>query len=83
MIIKKKRRKITHNWYQIQRKTKKEKEEKNQIKFNDDKIKTFEIKNKRKIFISDETKHDIAIMEIISDDDFNNEDFLDIDDLLF
>ena len=50
------------------------------LNFNNNKIKTFEIKNKRKIFMNDETKHDIAIMEIISDDGFNNKDFLDIDD---
>ena len=53
------------------------------LNFNDEKIKTIEIKNKRKIFMNDETKYDFVIMKIISDDDFNNEDYLDIDDLLF
>ena len=53
------------------------------LRFNDDEIKTIEINNKRKIFTSDEKKYDIIIIEIISDDGFNNENFLDIDDLLF
>ena len=54
------------------------------MKFNDDeKEKCIIIDKERKIYTSNEKEFDITIIEIKSSDNFNKEDFLDVDDYLY
>ena len=60
-----------------------DKEKKINLKFNKEKIITFNIDDSKKIYMSNQLEYDITIIEINSNDNLYNKKFIDIDDCLY